>query len=577
MLNKLLFPLIVLAAVACDQTSITSSTKDIRGLVSKNNDNKASADNEVDPNTIYSGTGFGIKINPEATHDAYDFTFGVANLILPLATIDYSLITSRSALSESAATLDETQKATAQKICQDLAVSESPTEIKEPSVWKKGQKLYLIWRSHYSSALNDSLSSILLKGSNLQCVVNFELTAADHKHSVNLLLNPISATTQGLSGTSKLDEAIKEGLLLPLEQTNETAYRPETIIAVDSAAQILFNVRAISRNDLITRAMAATDLDQCYYAVSNGSTHVSNPYTRNSLGFEIASPQDLSIAEVIPKATGGRDLAQCKTFASEIVGRSVRLDLSCGEYDAIKDLGLEAGCGWDIVIANNQDKENNLRSAVAMSKIPFQNIDPNKANQVLKMLPRSDLNPVRNGKTKLTGFKDSYRPLIEDAFDLWLAVDETTFREDYLDFITEISFDSACTYGGYTYYGAHLITWCGGGAINDQAAANRMIDPSSTIYRAMLAHHENRHGRNFRHDFEVPNYEPCSGTAFSAKIAYNIATECKYDYCRVMRDLSVANYKNELNYSYANDFTGRKAKGLCKTWTTALGISGAGF
>ncbi|RYZ52583.1 MAG: hypothetical protein EOP07_19350, partial [Proteobacteria bacterium] len=112
MLNKLLFPLIVLTAVACDQTSITSSTKDIRGLVSKNSDKKASADIEVDPSTIYAGTGFGIKINTEQSHDAYDFTFGVANLTLPLATVDYTLSTSRLALNESASTLDEAQKAT---------------------------------------------------------------------------------------------------------------------------------------------------------------------------------------------------------------------------------------------------------------------------------------------------------------------------------------------------------------------------------------------------------------------------------------------------------------------------------
>lgn len=518
------------------------------------------------------------KLSAEPQHDAADFTFGIASLEIPSLTQVAKLTVTRGILNGAGRALSDSDRLTFTRICRDIVVSVDPSSYIPPQDLKAGSKIYLIWRSYYADHVRSLLIDLLMRGgSGIECLLTLNLDGKE----LHIGFDPAAPNTDLVGGTSQLQRAVNLGLMLPRRVGLKKPTETSMYVPVLDLPRIYFGIKPINPQQLLVKARAGAVTNECALSTSGGKTHVANPYAMNAIDYEVTTDLDISVVSPLSKVTGGRILPECVGLKLQGKGKSLELNVSCGQYQAIKDQGVEAACAWDLVAANNKDPENTATVPVQMTKLRYKTVDLKQVNEAIQLMPRSALNPVRSGEIKVNGFSDAQEQTIAELFDLWIAMDSEGYKRDFLGQVKTIEFSAinGCAQGAGAYapYGGDSIYWCLSGGMSDSDVQKRHSDPQMFVYRSMLAYHETRHTKNIKHDNEDKSYEPCEGTAYSGFLAYQIVSQCDYDYCKVMRDGAIADYKLELNYDYENDTTGRKAQGLCKVWSNAMGLSGGGF
>lgn len=516
------------------------------------------------------------KLSDADDSDAYENTFGAAKIVFESDFKKPKITLKRSILSKQGSALTEEQKAFAVRLCKDIDLSASAKAFEAPK--EDSEELYLVWRSHFGADVKNFLADYLAKEAEpIACAVTVIEEEDGKKAAANIVLNALADKDTDLVGSQKMEDALKEGLLLASSAKVEK-FDNNTLTTVSEPAKIDLKIPALNSSD-VSLAEAGTSGETCYLVANGATTAAYNPKSKSTASYNVTAKSEFTAGAATLKVLAGRMIKECSSIKVEGKDAALTLSLTCGDYFALKDQGLEAGCAWDVPVANKADPENTVAAALTLSKFNVKTRDGSKisAQTSDSTIPISGINEIRDGKTNVSALSKGQAQLVEDALDLWIAIDEKTYRESYYNHIIRIKWDGGCNYGAYAYFGADEFTWCAGGALTENYTSRRFQDPSLLLYRSITAYHETRHTLNWQHDHDDKSYKPCGGTAASAILPTKVITNCNFDFCKSLKPIAAGTYKNELNYDYDGDNTGRKSQGDCKAWSGTLGVTGGGF
>jgi hypothetical protein len=533
-------------------------------------------DSALDPTVEQRPLNLKLGTIPEV--DAYDFTFGSLKLSLDSKLENASVNLKRGILLKEGTRLSEGERGLADRLCKDVGLSETADAF-EPAKTFRGTDLYLMWRSHFGADVKIFLTDYLARNSQaLRCVLRVSLEAPGKRESTYITLDPLADSVAKIVGSSKAESALAEGLLMVANEVVDT-YAEAALVWITAKEKMMPKVAALNSVDVTLGEAAVLAKEQCYLIALGGTSKPYNPKSASGALYTLTAKAEFNTGDLKPKNVDGRMIKACEAVKFDKKGPQISSNFSCGDYFAIKDQGLEAGCAWDLPIMHKLDPENSFHLSVLMNKLPIRTRDGTRVNEQSSqsVIPVSDINDVRDAKVNVSALAKGQAQLIEDALDLWIALDQKSYREVFYNHIKTIGWDAACMFGGYANYGSEAFTWCGGGSLTEPFVARRFQDPVQILYRAMLAYHESLHTRYFKHDYEDRTYAPCAGTSKSAVLSTFVLKNCSFDFCNQIKPWAALIYKNEMNYDYSGDNTGRKAQGECKLWSNELGISGEGF
>jgi len=498
----------------------------------------AASDKALVGNTIFELKG--------TTQDAVEYTYGTAavafqNEVTPGAAMERMVYVS----DLSKLTADD--KRNIAPLCKDINL-------------ELGAEPVLSWRSHYSLTLKRTLADLTQRGqTQILCV----LRITDSLGVRYLTFDPAPLHPSTVQGTVRGDKAVNLTLMMPIAENINLVQK--NLLVVPNDGSIVAGVKALG-SDGVTLSLNDDSGTPCWYD-SNKSGAVGNPTNlkQNQLNVSTAIPAKvLGFASV---ATGGRLLKSCSKILLESTADTIQEQFTCQNYQDIKLEGLEAGCKWELEFGNVNDPENTVGVPLQLNKIGFKNIDLNKSDEALSLVPKDPLNPLRTGSATFENFSPSQLKYAELAFDIWLAVYPKSFIEDFKDYMNLVTVSDTCDagVGGFARLSSTAFTWC---SPNLVVAAN---NPSRPVFHAILIAHETRHSRGWNHDLDDTSYAPCAGSAASAAVMNAIVTSCKADYCATIRNAALNEYITELNYSLRGD--ARRFLGQCKAWSNAMGLT----
>ncbi|RZA23689.1 MAG: hypothetical protein EOP10_12055 [Proteobacteria bacterium] len=537
-----------------------------------------SEETDLPGSAILRGDPLNLKLSATPELDAYDFTFGSVKVTLETKLSNAGLIYKRGLLLKKGVILDADKRAFANRLCKDMGLSDSADTFVMAKKFT-GADLFLMWRSHFGADVKVFLADYLAKnGESLRCVLSVSIESAGSKEATDIVFDPLAESTATILGSAKAEAALKEGLLM-VASHSEQDLLGQVFENITLAEKITTQVAALNALDFKLDALDDANSEQCYLISNGGTTKPFNPNSMSGAVFSLKGKAEYTSGDLKPRTLAGRLIKECAAIKIEKSDTQVAAMFSCADYFAIKDQGMEAGCAWELPIAHKTDPENFFTLPLIMEKLNVRTRDGGRVldQSSLSVIPLSGINDIRDGKVNLSALSKGQAQLLEDGLDIWIAVDEKSYRDNFYNHIKTISWDGACTYGAYAQYGSDMITWCGGGGLTEQYASRRFQDPNLMFYRGMLAYHESLHTRNRKHDVEDKTYQPCAGTANAAILSTYLLKTCNFDFCKQLKPAAVTLYKNELNYNYNGDTTGRKGQGDCKKWSTELGVSGEGF
>lgn len=524
-------------------------------------------------------------LKPVQDADAYDTTFGIVELSFESGKALTDLRATRGIIVKKGYQFTTEESLLADRVCKDIELSRSPNTVDPLLETRADESIYLLWRSHYSAAIKTMLADIAMKtGSSPRCLLTLSGKAANQPYKAHIIFETILSESSEIVGTMQLKAAVREGISLPLVQGEWDATRYDAL-TIDAAANIFFNIPALHRETIQVEFSEDPTNKKCVLepGPTAGSTKLATPELVSNFSHKITSTVGMKIGEVKRIPVAGRDIQECKKVATEIIMNKVKISFSCETYLAIKEQGLESGCSWQIPVKNSSDDENSAWITLVMGKLAFETkttMDPPTGTGTSN-LPRSSMNPVRDGSLKLQGYSEVQATMMEDALDLWAAVDPASFNADFYRKVKSLYMDTDknnCSGGtiAYAYLNSSAIYWCSSAIDRNFPKGNR-FDPTNLIYLAGTLAHEARHTSGWNHDVDDKSYAPCQGAAASAILPVALINNCNFDLCKLLKGVAVPAYRAELDYDYSGDRTGRKSQGLCKTWSTVLGVTGNGY
>ncbi|MBC7659350.1 MAG: hypothetical protein H7249_06550 [Chitinophagaceae bacterium] len=478
--------------------------------------------------------------------DAVDFTFGAAKVTGFESSSGSS--TERYLYVSEPSLLSAVQMDVLLPLCRDIAFT-------------PGDENILTWRSHFPLAVKRLLAVLLQSGqTQILCVLRIN----DGGKSKYLAFDPIPTTPASVNGSAQPDKVVAQGLLNP--QAISLSLTVKNLVGVQGNAVLLAGIKAIAGETVVLTPKDESG-PSCYYDTSKPGSVVGNPDQLKKAILSMKVPLPVKVQGFIPVATGGRLIKSCEKIALASTPDTIQSSYSCQAYQDIKTEGLEAGCQWELEMANAADLQNSVAVPLKMGLLAFKTIDKTKAQDVLSLVPKDPQNPLRISPEIFTGFSDSQKAYATLAFDLWLAVYPKSYVDDFKGFMKNVVVSTTCDpgVGGFATINSTSFTWC---APNLTDAGN---NPSRPVFHAILVAHETRHSRGWRHDVDVADYTPCQGSAASAAVMEAIVATCKEDYCAVLRNAAFNEYITELNYSLKAD--PRRFLGQCKAWSTAMGLT----
>lgn len=496
-------------------------------------------------------------------HDAASFTFGALTLTPKLKDALPIKVSRFMSFSKPKDVTAEQQSAIA-KLCKDLELSSSPTELAKVET-VGSTPFHVFWRSHYPESLKKSLSDLVVAGQDISCILKVDAPTGENIVPFYLSFDPVPKAAGEVTGSAKAADAISRGLMLPL---TKTLVKPDESpwISVDGAPEVLIAVAPLTKEGV--KLTAEANAANCVLD-PNKAGALLNPTAAVTSKVNLETTFSIKVGAITPAPIEGRLLKSCEALKPVEAQKKIETALTCGTYQAIKNEGLEAGCQWDIELANEKDPLNTITARVALDKVKYTTFDIKKVDQALANIPKSQKNPVVTKAITFRGFNDKQLKSMEQTFDLWLAVEPKSYDEDvhnYMKTITRGSCDSGVL--GFAGLRSATFTICDYAAMSD-SALNKADDPFRPIIQLITTSHEVRHAVKWYHDKDDRSYPPCGGTASSSVTMHAVAT-CQLDYCFVLKNMALRELRSEINYSLANDQ--RKFQGQCKAWTDELGV-----
>jgi hypothetical protein len=526
--------------------------------------------------------GLGLQIK-ENKIDAYDYTFGSQSIQIQKlegqGSMDLDI--TRQVFVASRAPLSDEFRTSLTELCQDIGVSSSADTFTEANLLPADGQLHVHWRSHYALKRKQQLTALLEQiKAPVRCLLKIQVGAESEQTFAILAFDPIPVESQKLAGTAKILDAVEEGLML-IDQSPIPPLDQGQLVPVDSAADIKTKIVAINSVD-VKAQLSKSSGAACRYHSLNGQTKVGNPTALRSYEYSVNSEKAYTLGAVNPQSISGRNLKACGQVKTQVMDQSIQADVACGDYRAIQDEGLEAGCQWSVEVANANDPGNVIGYNIGMEKITFETVDVGSTGGAASVLPEAANNPVRAKSTIFNGFSAAQLTSMEQAFDFWIAVSPKSYEMYFDKFVTSVNYlgrtGPACREPGVLAYVETLqsteIFWCEAAGMSANAISAQN-SPLQILLISVTAFHENLHTRGREHDFDAPQYQPCRGTAESALISFDSLKTCQEDYCLAFKDFALQEYKAELDYSLQGD--ARRFQGQCQIWNNGLGLTAADF
>lgn len=496
--------------------------------------------------------------------DAVDYTFGAMEL-RPKTFADESFKLTRYYRSSDPEKLSDTQKTALASICRDIALSR---ETGKSGLNLESAAPQIVWRSHYRYDHKLALNELLAAGQkNIQCIVKIEAEGKDEIAPFYLVLDPLPADEKNLRGSTKIADAMDEGITLPLV-TESLKLDLNKIVAITQTEDLKLGIKALQKDKLALTPETSQAAPVCYVdstkqtQLVNGAKELSNRYTMKDEGVELGT--------LLSRPVDGRLLKNCAAVKAEIMDGALETKLSCDQYQAIRLEGIEAGCQWDLEVFNSADKGESVAVRVSLEKAQLKLVNLSSVDGSLEVLPQASKNPVRDKTVNFQNFSQKGLKSLEQMFDLWVAVEPASFEKDFAAVIKTVVLEQ-CESGvvGYAKFGSTF--WFCYLAAFTESALDRGDYPERPILQLITAAHEVRHASKWLHDKDVASYQPCEGTAASNATLHSIVSVCQEPYCVVLRKAAVREYIQEIDYSLARD--ARKFKGICQTWNNDLGVT----
>lgn len=521
----------------------------------------------------------------EPSSDASKFTFGTMPITLD-AQAGAGISVKRLLYLKSSETIPQEIKDKVQNLCKDVGLSSDPLTASKVEVLPDNKQVHLIWRSHYNAPLKRQVAQLLsIKDTSIRCLLKVDVGG----RASYVVLDPIPASSSGLIGTSQIELAKSEALMIidsASIEKSEIFDDKASLIEVAQDAELKPGITALHRSDI--RIPSFTQLPGvCRYVLAEGKMKLLDPdttrYSDSVFNFQNTKivPQKSAL---LP--TGGRFLKSCEKlqlFKYETYRYS---NVTCQQYlDIQEEGGLDAACQWAHDFANQDDLENSVAVNSSLEKVIFRQMEAGSLQAAAWTIPSSPINPITLNSIKLLSFSSDQINMLKKSFDLFILNTPDDYNELFRNHTTYIiyggdytyqkpgtAFDSACGKEGIAAFntlGRPEMTLCTGSGLGEAYMSDE-YRPSSLIQLAMTLNHENLHGLGRNHDFQNSSYAPCMGTAYSAHTARNLAVDCKDSYCGAFRDLAVLQFRKEMNYSLQGD--ARRFQGLCKTWADDMGL-----
>lgn len=503
----------------------------------------------------------------DLNQDAVDYTFGSAKFVSKGLKSE-SIVSKRFLKVSNATSLTATQKDQLVGLCRDIGLSSSATEIEAAVGSGSSEKpIHLWWRSHYKSSLKSLMAELLTAGQKeILCVLKVEAEDNANIRPFYVAFDPLPTDAGNAKGSAQIPKAIDSGLMLPTRFYASEADEAK-LIAVDAPAEILIAVEALNEDTI--KATPEPDSSSCLLNPAKASALLNAKQALTSrVKFE--SSAEIAFGSIESKPIDGRFLKSCEAIKPAAVGKAVEAKLDCGIYQSVKNEGAEAGCQWDVELVNPKDRSNTIAIRMGLGKVAFKTFDIKKVDASLANLPQSPKNPVRAKAFDFVGFNKAQLKSMEQMFDLWLAVEPKSYDDDVDGYMRRISIDD-CQDGVLGFAGLRSATFtiCTLSRLAE-SDLKRADDPYRLIIQLITTAHEVRHAVKWEHDFENKSYQPCEGSAASAVTMHAIAAKCELDYCLVLKNMAIREFRAELQYSLNGD--NRRFQGQCKAWTDDLGI-----
>ncbi len=515
--------------------------------------------------------------------DAYDYTFGSQALqIQKIQNSGSSVLDStREVFVASRTSLGADIQTALTGLCESVGLSTTADSFTEATSLPNDGRLFVHWRSHYSLSQKQALASALEQvKAPIRCLLKIQVGAAADNQFAIVALDPVPVEKQKLAGTSKVLDAVEEGLML-IDENPALALDQGQLITIESPADIKVKVPAINSMD-VKAQLSKNAGAACRYHTLNGQTKVGNPTALRNYEYSLTSEKAYTLGSVKAQSISGRSLPACGKVKTQVVERTIQTDVACGDYRSIQDEGLEAGCQWSVEVVNANDAGNVLGYTIAMEKIAFETVDVTSATGAASVIPEAANNPVRAKSTLFNGFSAAQLTSMEQAFDFWIAVSPKSYATHFDKYVTRVNYlgrtGPDCSIRGVLAYVESLtsteIFWCEAAGMSAAAISNQN-SPLQILLIGVTAFHENLHTRGREHDFLAPQYQPCVGTAESALLSFDALKTCTDDYCLAFKDFALQEYKAELDYSLQGD--ARRFQGQCQIWNNGLGLKATDF
>jgi hypothetical protein len=426
---------------------------------------------------------------------------------------------------------------------------------------EKGMRVW--WRSHHTEARREALGLAIASGHrDIHCVMLMEDSESQPFY---LSFDPLPLSPADVLGSHSAAGAVDASIMM-MEVSSDLLLQPNSLLKVPEASPPFDTVQALSASARVP--MYSSEVGEpCAYAAGS-QTAVRNPSLQKEFTVKINS--GVRVKESRSTPVSGKRLKACSDISLSISDNRPRMRFTCGAYQATKNEGLEAGCQWNLRLANELDPEDETIMTVTMPRLSFAGLPSTAWASGKESVAKSEANPIRTKILALEGFSPPQLAFLEKAFDLILEVSPDVFRQDFLGYMKSANLGTtgACATSGvmgFASVGSQSITLC------PYMFGAGIDSPSAIVGAAHTIIHEVRHARGFFHDVDRPEYEPCMGTAYANVFDHDIVAVCQSSYCPLLKSSAEGSYLNDINYSLKSD--NRRFIGLCKRWQADMGLS----
>ncbi|RYZ52449.1 MAG: hypothetical protein EOP07_19600 [Proteobacteria bacterium] len=558
---------IIILSLAVAAASCSKAPERLNSAKSQQTGKDANGKTPVNPNNGGSG---GTTVDPleadpsakelkliEVLQEPADFTFG--HIKFSSGKTEAALKIERYAHISPKSSPTESAKQALINLCSDVDVKSA-----------SNGDIDLSWRAYTTVETENELFTLTAKGVVLRCIVSID----DQQIALEVL-----PSDEKLIFGSKVIAQTTAAALMPLKIVASEVYPKTELLEIVKKA--IFVEGASVLKDAAFKAVAPATLVECNSFKNDTTVDLIEPGLKILQEFSFIK-ENSKLGLVAGKAIAGRTQPSCAKVLLKPELNSVKLEMTCADYQSIVQDGLEAGCEWQANISNVLDPGQSIAASFSMAKINYKTVTAASNAEKIRLTPKYPDNQIRSKKILMVNSTPTFVEAASTALDMWIGSSPELYYADFHNYMKTINYSTSgdCAGdlaggGGYAYLNSTAFTWCGGGDLLDANLKNDKISPFTNLFQIVILSHETRHARGWEHDHDDKSYAPCEGSAKSQVVLHDIATKCTLPFCKPMKKNAIDLYISDMKYNLPGD--SRRNQGQCAVWNKALGLTDSSF